>query len=224
MLRGSGPFLHWAPYPRLVWKEPFGLGDELQKHMALINAEARRFTVDEYARMGEAGIFRPDERVELIEGEIVPMGPHNLPHADRITVLTKLFVRAFGDTHDIRVQLPLTVGDHSEPEPDFAILTAEQGRSGRRHPSTADLVIEIADSSLAFDRSEKASLYARAEIAEYWLINLVHGRLEVRTRPAPEPEGIFGWAYRELVILAPGQRVSPAFAPRVEFSVEELLG
>lgn len=174
--------------------------------------------------MGEAGVFRPGERVELIEGEIVPVSPHILPHGDRIMKLNTRFVRAFGETHFVRVQLPLTLGDKSEPEPDFAVVSPEQAQMGPRHPPTADLVVEIADTSLSYDRAEKASLYARAKVPEYWLVNLVDGRLEVRTRPDPEPEAIFGWGYRELTILSPGQEIAPGFSPDTRFTVSELLG
>lgn len=192
--------------------------------MALINVKPRGWTVDEYARMGEAGIFRPGERVELIEGEIVPVSPQNVPHASRIARLTTLFVRTFGETHEVRVQLPLTLGERSEPEPDFALVTSEDADRSKRHPDRADLVIEIADSSLSFDRNEKASLYAKALIPEYWILNLANGRVEVRRRPGEEPEGSFGWGYREVTLLAAGQEVTPLFCPGARFSVDTLLG
>ena len=189
-----------------------------------LNVKPRKFNVDEYVRMGEAGVFRPDERVELIEGEIVPMSPHNRRHALRIAKLNSLLVRAFADSHDIRVQLPLTLGTHSEPEPDFALVPLEQAEEGERHPSGADLVIEVSDSSLPLDRNEKASLYARAGIAEYWLLNLRSRRLEVRLLPGPSNEAPFGWDYTQVTLLAAGQTVAARFAPGTRFEVGQLLG
>lgn len=191
--------------------------------MALSNVETRKFTVEEYALMGEAGIFRPGERVELIEGEIVPMSPHNLAHANRIAKLNTLFVLSFGKTHQVRVQLPLTLSQHSEPEPDFAMVSFEAAEQGIRHPSHADLVVEIADSSLRYDRAEKASLYAKAGLPEYWLINLKHQRVEVRRQPGPDQEGNFGWGYGSTTLMGAGQDVSPLFRPDVVFSVAQLL-
>lgn len=189
-----------------------------------LNVQPRKFSVEDYARMGEAGVFRPDERVELIEGEIVPMSPHNRRHALRIAKLNALLVKAFAHSHDVRVQLPLTLGTHSEPEPDFAVVALEQSEEGERHPTGADLVMEVADSSVPFDRSEKASLYAKAGIAEYWLLNLRSRRLEVRLLPGPSSEAPYGWDYAQLTLLAPGQTVAARFAPDTEFEVGLLLG
>lgn len=189
-----------------------------------LNVKPRKFTVEEYARMGEAGVFGWNERVELIEGEIIPVSPQNRRHASRTARLTTWFVTEFGKTHEIRVQLPLTLGSHSEPEPDFALVRFEVADGAPRHPGSADLVLEIADSSLAFDRNEKASLYAKAGIAEYWVLNLVNSRLEVRRGPAENDELAYGWGYSSLTILAPGQVVSPLFAVEVIFPVSDLLG
>lgn len=174
--------------------------------------------------MGEAGVFTPDERVELIEGEIVPVSPQNRRHASRIARLNTVFVLEFGQTHEIRVQLPLTLGPLSEPEPDFAIVPLTLANDAPRHPPGADLIIEIADSTLAFDRAEKASLYAKAHVEDYWILNLRNQRLEVRRTPAENPEGAYGWDYAELTIYAPGQSVSPGFAPETGFEVWTLLG
>lgn len=174
--------------------------------------------------MGEVGIFAPDERVELIEGEILPLSPHNRKHATRIARLTTVLVRAFGDSHEIRVQLPLTLGSQSEPEPDFALVPLVVADRAERHPGTADLIVELSDASLSFDRKQKASLYARFGVAEYWLLNLKNHRLEVRRSPELRPKAAFGWDYREVAVLASGQVLSPLFSPASEFSVGALLG
>lgn len=189
-----------------------------------LHLQQRKFTVREYALMGEAGVFEDGERVELIEGEIVVMSPHNRRHASRIARLTTLFVRLFGDTHEVRVQLPLTLGKLSEPEPDFALVPFEQADAAERHPGSADLVFEISDASLPKDRREKSSLYAKFQIKEYWILNLPKQRLEVRRQPEQNPKGPFGWDYASLTLLSPGQSCHPLFAPQLEFSVATLLG
>ncbi len=171
--------------------------------------------------MGQAGVFPPGERVELIEGEIFPMSPHNPPHSNRIERLNTLLVMAFGKTHGVRVQLPLTLNHLSEPEPDFAIVPLQ---TWTRHPDRADLVIEVADSSLSFDRNQKASVYAKAGIVEYWILNLKVGRLEVRRDPAASSDAPYGWEYATLHLLAPGQTISPLLAPDTSFEVSQLLG
>lgn len=189
-----------------------------------LHLKPRKFTVEEYARMGEAGIFRDGERVELIEGEIVPMSPQNRRHANRVARLTTLLVKLFGSTHEVRVQLPLTLGTHSEPEPDFALVPLALADAALRHPECADLVLEIADSTLSLDRNEKASLYAKAGIPEYWILNLPHQRLEVRRQPQVDSEAPYGWSYASLTLVAPPQTCQPLFAPDQDFSVEVLLG
>ena len=188
-----------------------------------IEVKLRKFTVEEYARMGEAGVFTPDERVELIEGDIIPVSPQNHRHAKKIARLTTRLVKLFGESHEVRVQLPLTLGDKSEPEPDFALVRLEVSDSCPRHPNQADLVLELADSSLPFDRKTKASLYAKAGIPEYWVLNLKHQKVEVRTQPAENSEGPFDWDYSSLRVYSLGETVSPMFAPQAEFNVEELV-
>lgn len=188
-----------------------------------LNVQRRRFTVDEYARMGEAGIFGPEERVELIEGEIIKVSPQNPPHARLISRLNTRLVRLFGDTHEIRVQLPLTLGMASEPEPDFTLVRLEHAEGPYRHPDVADLVIEIADSSLRFDRRRKASLYAKFGLPDYWILNTRDQRLEVRRDPAERPEAPYGWDYASLTVLAAGQTIAPLLLPQAVFEVASLF-
>lgn len=192
--------------------------------MALSSAKPRSFSVDDYAKMIDAGVFRSGERVELIEGSIVAMAAHNLRHSMRMTHLTTLFVLRFHETHDVRVQQPLTLGTHSEPEPDFAIVPTAVTDGATRHPAMADLVLEISDSSLRFDRREKSSLYAKAGIQDYWLLNLKGNRLEVRRGPAPNSHGVYGWDYGHTEIFGPERSVAPLFRPDCQFTVQELLG
>lgn len=119
----------------------------------------RRITLDEYHRIVEAGILGEDEHVELIDGMLVAMTPQGRAHARVIQRLTRLLVRTLGDDLEVLPQLPLTLPDDSEPEPDLAVVRAEDAQSGEHHPRTALLVIEVAGDSLRLDRGSKAALF-----------------------------------------------------------------
>lgn len=177
----------------------------------------RRFTVKEYAKMGDAGIFAPGERVELLEGEIVAVSPQNPRHARRISRINTLLVGLFGKTHEIRVQLPLTLSKVSEPEPDFALVSFQESDAAKRHPACADWVMEISDSTLSLDRNKKARVYAQAGIGDYWILNMQKKRLEVRRQPTEE-------GYSSLTLLSPEQSLSMLAFPEIELKVADLLG
>ncbi len=137
-------------------------------------AQRRRFTVAEYHRMIDTEILDEDEHVELLEGEIVQMSPQEKPHARATRKLTRWFNQALGDDYAVRPRLPLTLPD-SEPEPDLAIGRAEDEATADRHPNTALLVVEIADSSARYDLVVKSRIYAKAGVPEYWLVLLKQG-------------------------------------------------
>lgn len=141
-----------------------------------------RFTVDAYHRMLESGILSEDDHVELLEGVIVEMSPQGAAHADVITNLTQLLVMSLGKSFRVRPQLPLTLDDQNEPEPDIAVVPAGAKRTGE-HPHHALLVVEVASGSLARDRAVKAQLYAHALIPEYWLVDTERRRIEVYRDP-----------------------------------------
>src|SRR5689334_12367469 len=134
----------------------------------------------EYDRMVEEGLLA-DEQVELIKGFIVRMSPQGLPHSSIVQHLTQVFVMALGASGraSVRVQLPFAATDDSEPEPDIAIVAPGTYRDAL--PTTASLVIEISESSLRFDRNEKAEVYAAANVEEYWIVDTRHELVEVRT-------------------------------------------
>ncbi len=179
----------------------------------------RRFTVDEYHRMGEAGIFREDDRVELIDGEIVEMTPIGSPHAACVTRLAHIFIAKVGERAVVRVQNPIILGATSEPEPDVAVGHPRPDFYARGHPEAADvwLVVEVADTSLAFDRTVKVPLYARAGIAEAWVVDLPGQRVEVYRRPA-------GGRYAEVQRHERGHRLACAALPDLALSVDDALG
>lgn len=176
----------------------------------------RRFTVDEYHRMAEAGIIGPDERVELIDGRIVAMNPIGSPHAWCVKRVNRAFAR-LGDRVMLSIQDPLRLDDNGEPEPDVAVLRPDAPED--RHPGPGDvlLVVEVADTSLAYDRGTKAPLYVRHGIPELWIVDLGGERVEVHREPSPS-------GYRLVRALGRGQRASPLFAPDLVVEVDAILG
>jgi Uma2 family endonuclease len=145
-----------------------------------------RFTRDEYYRMGEAGLFR-NERVELLEGEIITMSPHDPPHAGITSRLAFVLIQLLGANFSVRIQSPIVFNDLSEPEPDIALCELDPDDYEREHPwaNQVLLAIEVADSSLSYDRNQKVVAYASSGIREYWIINLVDRRIEVLNNPDP---------------------------------------
>ncbi|PSQ96353.1 MAG: Uma2 family endonuclease [Bacteroidetes bacterium SW_9_63_38] len=152
----------------------------------LTSPKRRRFTVDEYYRMGEAGVFGDDDRVELLDGHIYVMSPIGSEHAACIDRLTRLFVPRAAENAIVRVQNPIRLETDSEPEPDLALVTPGDGAYVSQHPGPADtlLVIEVADTSLAFDRDVKLPVYADADLPEVWLVDLEHKQIHVYRDPS----------------------------------------
>ncbi len=144
----------------------------------------RRFTVAEYHKMIEVGILDENEHVELLEGEIIQMSAQEKPHARATRKLTRWFNQALDDDYAVRPQLPLTLTD-SEPAPDLAVVRAADEDAAERHPRTALLVIEVADSSARRDLEVKARTYAKAGIPEYWLVLVKQRASEVLRDPDP---------------------------------------
>jgi Uma2 family endonuclease len=169
---------------------------------------------EEYERMVAAGFFR-DERVELLRGVVIEMSPQNTPHADLIEGLTQLLLPPLVGRANVRVQLPFAAGDDSMPEPDLAIVTA--GRHMHAHPDRAFLIIEVADSSLRLDRQEKAEIYARAGVPEYWVVNVAERIIERHAEPA-------GGTYARITPFRRGETLSPLAFPDVELRVDDVFG
>jgi Uma2 family endonuclease len=185
--------------------------------------QLRRWTRDEYDRMIDAGVLTENDRVELIEGEIVTVTPQKSRHTTAVRKATEALRRAFGEGVDVRSQSPLLLGDDSEPEPDVAVVIGTIDDYRDRHPTTALLILEVADSSLAFDRANKARVYARAGIADYWLVNLVDNVLEVRRFPAPSPDAADQWGYAVVEQYRATDGVAPLERPERPIAVADLL-
>jgi Uma2 family endonuclease len=183
----------------------------------------RKWSREEYQRMIEVGLLREDERVELIKGDIIALTPVDPLHSNTIVQVNMLLTGTFGSTHAVRSQVPVAIGTDSEPEPDFSLIsleTAHQLTRDRKHPSMAELVIEVSNTSLAYDRGPKGSLYASGQIPLYWVVNLVQEVLEVYTAPAPDATAPFGWSYAQFQRMARGQVV--CFADRA-LQVDDFL-
>lgn len=150
-----------------------------------VYATYHRFTVDEYYRMAETGVIKPDARVELLEGEIIDMMPIGPFHAGTVNTLNRLLTNAAKGRWLAAVQNPVRLGPDSEPQPDFLLLKPVADDYRARHPGAEDvfLVIEVADSTVAYDRNRKIPAYGRAGISEAWLINLAEQIVEVFREP-----------------------------------------
>jgi Uma2 family endonuclease len=181
-----------------------------------MSVQLRRWTREEYDRLVELGMFREDEHVQLIEGEIVEMTPQNAPHATAVRLVQEALRTVFDPGFDVRAQLPLALGEESEPEPDIAVVPGSPRDYRDRHPSTAELVVEVADATWRFDRERKGRAYARAGIPEYWIVSLENRTLEVYRDPA-------GDRYRTEHILQPEEEVSPLARPDASIRVADLL-
>jgi Uma2 family endonuclease len=181
----------------------------------------RRFTVEEYHRLGEIGVLTENDRVELIHGWIVPKMTLNPPHNHAVTALTEYFVQLARDC-TVRIQQPITTPD-SEPEPDAVIAIGSRAdyKSRQPKPSECIIVVEVADSSLQEDQTTKLTLYAGAKVAEYWIVNLVHRRVEVYT----QPKGGKNPTYKQHVDYGPEESVPVVVGGKElgRISVKELL-
>ena len=178
----------------------------------------RLFTVEEYYKMAEAGILQDDERVELLNGEIITMSPINSPHASVVDDLTEmLFMQLLGKVI-IKIQNPIRLEDKTEPEPDITLAHLKKDKYRNHHPIPAEVyfVIEVADSSLEKDREFKRLIYAEAGIPEYWIVNIPDRQIEVFGQPKDGD-------YQEQMIAKIGERVASSTTEFV-LDVEDLLG
>jgi Uma2 family endonuclease len=182
----------------------------------------RRWTRVEYDSLIETGFFGPSDKIELLGGQLCVSEPQNSPHARAISLGLEAIQRALAPGWHVRVQLPIALDDESEPEPDLAVVSGGP-RDYADHPSRPALVVEVADLSLALDREHKGSLYARARLPEYWIVNLVDRVLEVHREPGPEAGAQYGWSYRVLLTLGPDEHVTPLAAPSARILVADFL-
>lgn len=178
----------------------------------------RRFSVAEYLRMAEVNLWGEDSRLELLWGEIVEMSPINVAHASTVNRLVQLLAKKLGEKAIISVQNPLQLTDESLPQPDIAVLKPREDFYSKHHPGSDAvlLLIEVADASVLYDRKTKNLLYAGASIADYWIINLQVGQIEVYREPRPD-------GYRTVTRYAPGETISPLAFADVALSVSDII-
>ena len=185
-----------------------------------MGAVRHRFTVEEYRLMGEAGIFSEDDRVELIDGEVVEMAPIGDRHIESVMRLTRLLSLWALGTEDaeffVSVQNPLSLSEHWEPQPDLTVVRRSQGRLGAPVPEDVLLVVEVAAASLAHDRDLKLPLYAEAGIPETWILDLNSDTITAYSQP-----GTGG--YRRTTRFGRGDQMTSATMPDLAFDADEAL-
>jgi len=192
-------------------------------HVTAPDSRERRWTRVEYDRLIDAGVFQPGEPIELLGGLLVVAEPRGDAHFTAIRLAEDAFRATFGPGWEVRAQGPIALDAESEPEPDVTVVpgTARDYREG--HPTHAVLVVEVAESSLGRDREDKGGLYARAGIADYWIVNLVDRVVEVFREPGPEPAAPFGWRYQSVTTVGPEGSVIPLAAHATPIPAADLL-
>src|SRR5215213_8380383 len=174
----------------------------------------RRFTVHDYHRMGEAGILHEDDRVELIEGEIVEMAAIGTRHFSCVNGLTRLLVRSVDDEAIVSVQNPVRLNERTEPQPDFTVIRPRDYRLSLPGPEDVLLLIEVSDTTLTYDRGVKLPLYARAGIREVWIVDLSGEVIERHTDPS-------GYSYRHTERVPRGERIESSTLPDLALTAED---
>lgn len=175
------------------------------------------FTVEDYHRMGEAGILHEDDRVELIEGEIVEMTPIGARHASCVRELNSLLSRQVEETLRVDVQNPIKLDERSEPQPDLAVIRARDYRESLPMPEDVLLLIEVSDTTLAYDKNVKLPLYARAGIPEVWIVDVGGETIERHTDPSRE-------IYRHTEKACRGEKLESVALPSMVIIVDAVLG
>jgi len=180
-------------------------------------ALTHRFTVEDYFRMAEADVFPPGAKVELIDGEVVDMLPIGPFHSGSVTLLTEWFNRLSKDRWLVASQAPLHLGKRDMPEPDVMLLRPSPDHYRTNHPTSADvyLIIEVSDSSLAYDQHTKLPMYAKAGIEEAWILNVPQKQLEIYREPGHS-------GYQSKTVLQDGE-IAPALFPDALVQVDKLV-
>lgn len=184
--------------------------------MSVSTVRQRRWTRKDYERVVDAGGFGPEDRIELLDGEIWEMTPQGSRHAIAFELVAARLATAFADIGHVRHQLPFSLDDVSQPEPDVAVIVGELRDYRHAHPNTALLIVEVSDTSLSHDRGRKLAAYARNSIPEYWLLDLTTNRLEVFREPDGE-------GYRSKMVLMSTDSVEALRAPGALVAVADLL-
>jgi Uma2 family endonuclease len=191
--------------------------------MSTVKARTRRWSRREYEHLINQGFFRPDERLELLDGQLVVKEPQDPRHVTAIELVVKALRDAFGPGWQIRPQFPVALARWSEPEPDVCVVPGSPRDYRDAHPTLPVLVIEVAYTRLRFDRTRKASIYARAGVSDYWIVNLPECVLEVHRDPGRLAIPRRRWGYRAIQTVGIDDLVAPLAAPFARVAVADLL-
>ena len=183
----------------------------------------RRWTRDEYARLIDHGFLDEDDPIELVNGLLLVKEPQSSPHRTAVLLVAKALERAFGDGWFVQTQSPIILDDRSEPEPDVCVVRGSPRDYVRAHPTTPALIVEVAESGLRVARGRKAMVYARARIADYWIVNLVNRVLEVHREAARPGPARRSWGYASIKTLDASATIAPLAAPHASIRVVGLL-
>jgi Uma2 family endonuclease len=183
---------------------------------AVLELPRHRFDRTQFERMVDAGVFSPEDHLELLDGEIIDMAPHKSRHATAVTLVGEALRTLFGVGATVRLQLPFSLDDRSQPEPDIAVVTGSPRDYRDAHPDRALLICEVSDTTLAYDRGRKLAAYARAGVPEYWILDLNSETLEVFRQPE-------NGGYSVSLALRADDRVAPLERSTRALPVGELL-
>ena len=215
------PRYQWSvdEYASMIEVGMFNKIELLQGDVVITGAACKPYhwTIEDYEQLVALGMLE-GKHVELVQGEILVMSPMGEPHALTIMQLNEILSPYFNSRtgYRLRIQMPLALPSlTSEPEPDLAVVTLNAPTSMAGRPTSAALVIEVAESSLHYDRDHKGPLYAAAGIYDFWLANLPERRLEVYRHPIPDPQSFSAWRYQNFQVLRPGEQVAPLVAPDI---------
>jgi Uma2 family endonuclease len=187
------------------------------------SVRTRQWTRAEYDRLIEIGVFQPGDPIELLGGDLVVAEPQSGPHYTAVYLAEDVLRAAFGVGWLVRTQAPIALDEQSEPEPDVAVVGGTPRQYSDEHPARPVLVVEVAVSSLGLDREYKGSLYARAQLTDYWVVNLAARELEVYRQPMADASAPFGWRYASRQAFGADASVIPLAAPGARVLVGDLL-
>ncbi len=188
----------------------------------LANPKIHRWNREEYYCMADAGLFQ-HQRVELIQGQVVDMSPMGHRHAIGVGLMADALRALLISNFHVREQMPFIIDDLSEIEPDIAIVTGQRRDYLNSHPTEAVLIVEVSDSTLTYDRKIKGSLYAKAGILDYWILNLIDAQLEVYRDPRPDPKSDSGYYFDSSIVLNQDNYAQPLALTDLSVCVADIL-
>ncbi len=183
----------------------------------------RRWTRHEYERLIDHGFLDEDEPIELLDGLLLVKEPQHSPHRTAVLLVAKALERAFGEGWFVQTQSPIILDDRSEPEPDVCVVRGSPRDYVDSHPTRPALIVEVAQAGLRRAQGRKATVYARARIADYWIVNLIDRVLEVHREPARPGPALRHWTYATIETLGADATIRPLAAPSAGIRVADLL-